>query len=256
VPDVLIVQSDASIRAMLRATMELEGYACEEVENGISAWNLLRRCERTYVVLLSDMLPDLGWHDLLLVVARDTHGAGRHAYVVTSVLAEHRRVELASIPTHLSVALLPLPAAISTLPHVVATAARRLGLSLPPPRRMRTSGRPLRSSRPPRSPRPLTLRITASTAGPAAAVEVRTRAGAALTISVRYPSGRCARSSDLHGLRFANADGCCRWQWRLRTTASGSMAITVTAEWNGQQAQRTKLLIIGTARRSAGRPSI
>jgi CheY-like chemotaxis protein len=241
VPDVLIVQSDPAIRGMLRATLEMEGYTCEEADNGISAWNLLRTGERTYVVLLSDTLPDLGWHDLLLVVSRDANGAGRHAYVVTAIHSERCGRALATVPPRLPVALLALPVEVRALPQVVAQAARRIGQPLPvcSSRASRTTGGSDRTST-------LTLRVTAARAGSIATIAVRTQPGAVLALRVRYSSGRTARSPMLRGPRCADAQGWCRWQWQPRTDAAGRATVWVSAEWNGQRAERMKRIDLTT----------
>jgi hypothetical protein len=186
-------------------------------------------------VLLGDMLPDLRWHDLLLVVARDACGAGRHAYVVTSLHAERHQPALASVPAQLAVSLLPLPGAVGALPNVVAQAARRVGVPLPRATRS-VSGHTTRH---------LTLRVTAARAGSTVTVCAHTRPGAALTIRVRYGSGRMARSPELRGPRCADDEGCCQWQWRTRTVSGGRALVSIAAEWRGQRAERTRRLALG-----------
>ncbi len=58
-PRVCVVDDDAAIRESLRVLFEEEGYAVEEVENGVAALTLLRAAPRQRVVLLDQVMPGL-----------------------------------------------------------------------------------------------------------------------------------------------------------------------------------------------------
>lgn len=70
-------------------------------------------------------------------------------------------------------------------------------------------------------------------------VAVHTLPGAALTISVKYCSGRYATSESLKGTQYANAAGDNIWTWDPETTCTGTATAYVTASLNGQSASNS-----------------
>lgn len=270
-PDVLIVHGDPSIRALLRTATELEGYVCDEAENGVIGWNMMRRSAEPLIVLLNDLLPDLCWHDLLFVIALDSQGAARHAYIVTTELAAETARKLAELPEQLLVTLAPLPFDANTLAATIAEAAERLAAATESATETATAAdtaadtavatAAVAEALPATTPRtdatcaapvteeaePLTLRLTggyAGEAGGAAEIEIRarTRPGAALMIQVAYGAGRKAQNRALRGIRHADASGCYTWRWRPRAAPGERARVTVTASWQGRQARRVKVV--------------
>lgn len=63
---------------------------------------------------------------------------------------------------------------------------------------------------------------------------VRTVAGVALTIKIRYCSGYYATSGSLKGTKHANASGNYTWHWVPQTTCRGPATATVKATLSGQ----------------------
>lgn len=70
-------------------------------------------------------------------------------------------------------------------------------------------------------------------------VAVHTLPRAALTISVKYCSGRYATSDSLKGTQYADAAGDSIWTWDPDTTCHGMATAYVTASLNGQTASNS-----------------
>lgn len=68
---------------------------------------------------------------------------------------------------------------------------------------------------------------------------VRTHAGAALTITVRYCTGYLAVSKSLKGTTYANSAGNANWWWKPDTKCRGNATATVRAIWHGQTISRS-----------------
>jgi hypothetical protein len=92
------------------------------------------------------------------------------------------------------------------------------------------------------APQTLTVTFTGESATDGDAnsyVAVHTLPGAALTISVKYCSGRYATSESLKGTQYADAAGDNIWTWDPDTTCHGNATAYVTASLNGQSASNS-----------------
>src|SRR5262249_27418851 len=91
--DVLIVDGDADMRESVRLLLEMEGFACVETENGLSAIKLARRL-LPRIVLLDVILPELNGLEVLKRLRADERTRGMRIYCLTgrSDLEEQARL--------------------------------------------------------------------------------------------------------------------------------------------------------------------
>ena len=80
--DVLIVEDDADTRASVRLLLEMEGFACEEAEDGPSGIELARQL-LPRIVLLDVMLPELNGLQVLEQLRADERTRDMRIYCVT-----------------------------------------------------------------------------------------------------------------------------------------------------------------------------
>lgn len=74
---VLIVDDDKSIREMLRAWLELEGFTTATAADGMEAVGFLAANEASWVVLMDVMMPRMNGHDACRLLAT-LPGSGRY----------------------------------------------------------------------------------------------------------------------------------------------------------------------------------
>jgi two-component system, NtrC family, response regulator AtoC len=123
---VLVVDDDASIRALLRLALEDEGHAVREAADGTAALAMLRGSAEPLVVVLDLMMPRLGGAEALAAVAADAELAARHTYLLVTAnvsLALSRHMDLLR---QLSVLVVPKPFDVDALLAAVSEAASRL----------------------------------------------------------------------------------------------------------------------------------
>lgn len=126
---VLIVDDDQDIRAMLRATLEDEGYAIQEAEDGARALDVLRAASEGMVVLLDVMMPVLDGPAMLRVVVEDAALARRHAYVLITANIAAVPLEQARDRLRLGIPIVQKPFNMDVLLGAIAQATRRLETS-------------------------------------------------------------------------------------------------------------------------------
>jgi hypothetical protein len=73
---------------------------------------------------------------------------------------------------------------------------------------------------------------------------VHTLPDAALTITVRYCTGRVAVSRSLKGTAHATQWGNRNWSWTPDTKCRGTAYATVIAHWHGQSATNTVAFVV------------
>lgn len=123
--EVLIAEDVASVREMLRDTLENAGYHVFEVGDGRAAQRLLRNSPCRMVVLLDADLPCLGAEDILSRVVDDA-ALARHAFIyVTATSLDALAPALRKVVSRLDVAVLQMPFTTDTLLEVVGRAALR-----------------------------------------------------------------------------------------------------------------------------------
>ena len=132
---VLIADDDTQERQAVRAVLEGAGYAVQEAQDGMRALYLLRTSPYPLIVLLEQLLPNLGGASLLQQAIQRAE-LSRHAYVIlmpnTYTLPP---LGLAQRLSQLGGLYLAKPVEAKALLQVVAHAARRLAAASPPPSR-------------------------------------------------------------------------------------------------------------------------
>jgi CheY-like chemotaxis protein len=126
---VLIVDDDQDIRAMLRATLEDDGYAIQEAEDGARALDTLRAAPVGMVVLLDVMMPVLDGPAVLRAVVEDAALARRHAYVLITANIAAVPLDQARDRLRLGIPIVQKPFNMAVLLDAIAQAARRLETS-------------------------------------------------------------------------------------------------------------------------------
>ena len=79
---VLIVDDDQEIRALVCLTLEEKGYRVTEATSAVAALDLLRSSQERFVVLLDYLRPNGDGKQVLQVVSQDAGLSSRHVYVL------------------------------------------------------------------------------------------------------------------------------------------------------------------------------
>lgn len=87
--EVLVVEDDDAIREVLRDLLEDAGFEVRDVRDGAHALAILRASERSLVILLDNLLPDLNGDEM--VAALDGDEATRAA---SAVSGDHARIAI------------------------------------------------------------------------------------------------------------------------------------------------------------------
>ncbi|HLZ22068.1 MAG TPA: response regulator [Ktedonobacterales bacterium] len=128
---ILLADDSLSIRQMIRAMLEPEGYFLIEATDGVEALAAMRMYTEPLVVLLDYQMPNMDGEDVL----REVIGAGpplsTHEYLVVSANASTFPDSFIDLLRHLSLRVIPKPFTRETLVTAVAQAAERL--DAPPP---------------------------------------------------------------------------------------------------------------------------
>jgi CheY-like chemotaxis protein len=125
-PQVLVVDDDASIRQVLRLTLEEEGYAVLEAADGLGALDMLRAAREPLVVLLDFVMPRLTGEDVLAALAADPDLAALHACIFLSANADMLSARCRRLVAALGVPVMRKPFDVDHLLRVVGEAAARL----------------------------------------------------------------------------------------------------------------------------------
>jgi CheY-like chemotaxis protein len=116
---VLVVDDDQSIRELLRAILELEGYEVATADHGGAALDLLTRANEPWVVLMDVMMPRMGGLEVCKRLSAATGaGQGHQVALMTAGLLEQE-----DCPTVVR-ALLRKPFDIDDVLQLIASLAR------------------------------------------------------------------------------------------------------------------------------------
>ncbi len=108
-PPVLVVDDDRSIREILRAILEEEGYRVYEAPDGAAALARLRLTSRRMIVLLGIMLPIMDGVEMLRAVAADSTLATRHCYIVQTASYRVREPDVQALLAQLDAPVIYKP---------------------------------------------------------------------------------------------------------------------------------------------------
>lgn len=126
-PEILIADDSPSMRQLVRAMLQSEGYAMREVADGAEALTALREADEPMVVLLDYEMPNLTGEDVLRAVADDGEGTlAANEYIVVSSHAGTFPESFIDLLRHLSIRVLGKPFERDQLAPLVAQAVVRL----------------------------------------------------------------------------------------------------------------------------------
>ena len=126
-PDILIADDSLTMRQLIRAMLQPEGYAMYEASDGAEALTALRAAAGPMVVLLDYEMPNMNGEAVLRAVAEE--GEGRLAaneYIVVSAHAGTFPETFIGLVRHLSIRVLGKPFEREQLVPLVAQAIVRL----------------------------------------------------------------------------------------------------------------------------------
>lgn len=125
-PEILVVDDDASIRETLQMVLEDDGYTVTEVADGRAALAFLRQHKDPVVVLLDHVMPGMDGAQTLRAVSQDEHLARTHAYILLTASARSVIPSLLSSLDNLSVTVIAKPFDLDELLATVARTCRDL----------------------------------------------------------------------------------------------------------------------------------
>lgn len=125
---VLIVDDDPTLREVLRAILEEEGYPVLEAAEGKTALHLLRTSRERLVVLLDYLMPGVDGTGVVQAVCGDAVLSTRHAYILLTARARISLPVLELAET-LSMPVMRKPFDLEDLLVAVAEAQQRVAQS-------------------------------------------------------------------------------------------------------------------------------
>ncbi len=126
VTDVLVVNDDIGLQAMLREILHEEGYAVRTAWNGRQALEVLSQADTPYVVLLDDLMPYMDGIEVLQIRAATPALVARTACVFMTARPEPLPDDLVKLLTRLQVPVLLYPFSVAGLLRAVEEAASTL----------------------------------------------------------------------------------------------------------------------------------
>jgi CheY-like chemotaxis protein len=124
--EVLIVEDDDAIRAVLAALLEDAGYTVFMAPDGRPALERLRTHPEGLVILLDLNMPGMDGYALLQAVAAEPHLAAQHVYILMSATANILPPQVAQLTKQLQMAALHKPFHLEEALAVVEKAVNRL----------------------------------------------------------------------------------------------------------------------------------
>jgi CheY-like chemotaxis protein len=126
---VLVVDDDASLRALLASVLEDAGYTVVQASDGKPALDLLRQHAEGLVVLLDLHMPMVSGYEVLRAVEAEAPLLTRHAYLVMSAEDGPLPVDFAQMLARHDIPYFTKPFAVQAVLDAVAVATARLGES-------------------------------------------------------------------------------------------------------------------------------
>lgn len=123
---VLVVDDSASIRQLVRAMLEPEGYAIMEAADGVEGLAAMRASAERPVVLLDYQMPNMDGEGVLKEVLAAGAPLAKLEYLVISANASTFPESFIDLVRYLSLRIIPKPFTRETLVAAVAQAAARL----------------------------------------------------------------------------------------------------------------------------------
>lgn len=127
--NILVVDDSASIRQLVRAMLEPEGYTIREAADGVEGLAAMRAMGERPVVLLDYQMPNMDGEQVLKEVIAAGAPLSTLEYLVISANASTFPASFIDLVRYLSLRIIPKPFTRDTLVAAVAQAAARLGAS-------------------------------------------------------------------------------------------------------------------------------
>lgn len=124
--NVLVVDDSASIRRLVRAILEPEGYTIVEAPDGVEGLRAMRAFDERPVVLLDYQMPNMDGEQVLKEVIATGEPLSTLEYLVISANASTFPPSFIDLLRYLSLRVIPKPFTRETLVTAVAQAAARL----------------------------------------------------------------------------------------------------------------------------------
>ncbi len=124
--NVLVVDDSTSIRQLVRAMLEPEGYAIVEASDGVEGLAAMRTMDVRPVVLLDYQMPNMDGEQVLKEVIATGAPLSTLEYLVISANASTFPASFIDLLRYLSLRIIPKPFTRETLVTAVAQAAARL----------------------------------------------------------------------------------------------------------------------------------
>ena len=125
-PQVLVVDDDEDIRAVLRIALEDAGYTVGEAANGTVALDHLRQADTAMVVLVDYVMPRVDGAGLLDAAGASSSNAPQHAYILITASPQRISPELSARLAARGVAVVPKPFDMGAILDIVARASAQL----------------------------------------------------------------------------------------------------------------------------------
>lgn len=123
---ILVADDSESIRKLVQAMLEGEGYEIREAVDGEEALDALRASEEPRVVLLDYRMPRMDGFQVLQAAAADQRLLSRNEYIIITSEAGTFPEAFIDLLRSLSIRVLPKPFSKDGLVAAVALAAHRL----------------------------------------------------------------------------------------------------------------------------------
>lgn len=130
---ILIVDDEPDIRAMLRDLLQLEGYAVSDAADGVYGLDQLRASSRALIVLLDYKMPRMNGEELLQAVMADSQLAHRHAFIFVTANLPSFSPTLHQLLADAAIAVVQKPFQIAVILDEIERAIVRLSASPGPP---------------------------------------------------------------------------------------------------------------------------
>lgn len=124
--EVLVVEDDPDIRALIAALLQDVGYLVHEAPNGTLALDRLRTHPARLVVLLDLLMPEMDGFTVLRIAAKEPPLLTKHAYIIVAATRRTPPAELALLLEQRQLPFLQKPFDLGELLAAIETAASTL----------------------------------------------------------------------------------------------------------------------------------
>ena len=124
--EVLVIEDDRDIRALLCLMLDGSGYTVYEAPDGMSGLDRLRTHPTPLVVLLDWQMPGMDGLQVLHALAADAPVAQRHVFILLTALYDAPELYSAPFPPDMSISVLGKPFDMNGLLRAITQATEQL----------------------------------------------------------------------------------------------------------------------------------